>query len=67
MIKKVPIATDGSARAGKAVGLGSDLAAKHGADIVLLHELLRKELSENLRQLAGVEYDAGECGQTLLA
>lgn len=67
MITKVLIATDGSAHARKAVGFGSDLAAKYGAEVLLLHVLLRNELSESLRQLAGVEYDAGEGGQTLLA
>lgn len=65
MIQKVLIATDGSAHAEKAVRFGSDLAAKYGAEVVLVHVLLRNELSENLRHLAEVEYHAGESGEPL--
>lgn len=65
MLKKVLIATDGSAPAGKAVEFGADLAAKYGAEVVLVHVLLRNEFSENLRHLAEVEYQAAEGGKSL--
>ena len=65
MVKKVLIATDGSEPANKAVDFGSDIAAKYGAEVVLVHVLLRDELSENLRHFAEVEYHAGEGGKPL--
>lgn len=65
MVKKVLIATDGSDHARKAVEFGSDIAAKYDAEVVLVHVLLRDELSENLRHMAEVEYQAGEGGQPL--
>lgn len=65
VIQKVLIATDGSAHAAKAVEFGSDIAAKYGAEVVLVHVLLRDELSENLRHLAEVEYHAGAGGKPL--
>lgn len=65
MIKKVLIATDGSAQAKKAVAFGADVAAKYGAEVVLLHVLLRGELSENLRHMAEVEYQSAEGGKAL--
>jgi nucleotide-binding universal stress UspA family protein len=65
MISKVLIATDGSANAGKAVEIGCDLAAKYGAEVVLLHILLRGEISENLRHMAEIEFTKAEGGQAL--
>lgn len=65
VIKKVLIATDGSEHARKAVEFGSDIAAKYGAEVVLVHVLLRDELSENLRHMAEVEYHAGETSTSL--
>ena len=65
MIRKVLIATDGSAHARKAVALGSDIAAKYGAEVVLVHVLLRGEVSEDLRRMAEVEHLAGETGKPL--
>jgi nucleotide-binding universal stress UspA family protein len=58
MLKRVIIATDGSEHAKKAVALGSDLAAKYGAEVVLVHVLLRDHLSDAMRHLAEVEYHA---------
>jgi len=58
MIERVIIATDGSEHAKKAVALGSDLAAKYGAEVVLVHVLLRDHLSDAMRHLAEVEYHA---------
>jgi nucleotide-binding universal stress UspA family protein len=65
MIKKVLIATDGSENAARAVAFGADIAAKYGADLVLVHVLLRDELSENLRHAAEVEHLAAQGGQPL--
>jgi nucleotide-binding universal stress UspA family protein len=65
MIKKVLIATDGSEHARKAVAVGSDIAATYGAEVVLVHVLLRDHLSEGLRHSAEVEYEAAEGGRTI--
>jgi nucleotide-binding universal stress UspA family protein len=65
MIKKVLIATDGSGHAQKAVTFGADLASKYDAEVVLLHVLLRGELSENLRHMAEVEHLFAEGGRRL--
>lgn len=56
MIKKVLIATDGSEHAQKAVILGADIAAKYGGEVILLHVLLRNELSDDLRRMARIEH-----------
>jgi len=64
-INKVLIATDGSSHANKAVQFGSDIAAKYGAEVVLVHVLLRDHLSENLRHMAEVEYQIAEGGKPL--
>ena len=56
MIKKVLIATDGSQNADKAVAFGSDLAARYGAEVVLVHVLLRHELPDEMRRMAAVEH-----------
>jgi nucleotide-binding universal stress UspA family protein len=55
-LKKVLIATDGSEAANKAIILGSDIAARYDAEVVLVHVLLRGELSENLRHMAEIEH-----------
>lgn len=65
MVRKVLIAVDGSEHARKAVEFGADLAAKYGAEVVLVHVLLRGDLSENLRHLAEVEYHTAEAGKTI--
>jgi len=65
MIKTIVIATDGSDHAEKAVAFGADIAAKYGARVVLVHSLLRKEISENLREMARVEHLAGEEGKAI--
>jgi len=56
MVKKVLIAIDGSDHAGKAVGLGADIAAKYDAELILLHVLLRRELPRELQRLAEAEH-----------
>jgi len=65
MLDTIVIATDGSGHAAKAVGLGSDIAAKYGARCVFVHVLLRNEISENLRHMAEVEHLADQKGKAL--
>ena len=65
MIKKVLIATDGSEHAGKAVVIGADIAAKYGAEVFLVHVLLRHELSDDLKRMAEIEHLADERGEPL--
>ena len=65
MVKKILIATDGSSHANKAVQFGSDIAAKYGAEVVLLHVLLRDHLSDSLRHMAEIEYQTAEGGKPL--
>ncbi|MDG4647354.1 universal stress protein [Roseibacterium sp. SDUM158017] len=67
MVRKVLIATDGSDTAMRAVDVGADLAAKSGVPVVLVHVYLRDHLSEGLRHMAEVEYDAAEGGNRLFA
>lgn len=66
MIRNVLVAVDGSDNAMKATAFGADIAAKYDARMVLVHVLLRNELSENLRHLAEVEHLTAEGGQSLL-
>ena len=65
MLKKVLIATDGSEAADKAVRIGAQLAAMDAAEVVLVHVLLRGDLSENLRHMAEIEYEKAEGGKAL--
>ncbi len=65
MIRKVLIATDGSSHARKAVTFGSDIAAKYGAEVELVHVLLRREIPENLRHMAEIEHLAAEGGHAV--
>lgn len=52
MIKTILVATDGSDHAKRAISLASDLGAKYGARLVLVHVLLTNVRSETLRALA---------------
>lgn len=65
MFKRVLIATDGSEHAAKAVAVGSDIAAKYSAEVILVHVLLRDHLSEAMRHFAEVEYHADGGGKPL--
>ncbi|MCP4382210.1 MAG: universal stress protein [Hyphomicrobiales bacterium] len=56
MIKNVLIATDGSEHANKAVEIGSDIAAQHGAEVILVHVLLRHELPDDMVRMAAIEH-----------
>jgi nucleotide-binding universal stress UspA family protein len=62
MIKKVLIATDGSEHATKAVAFGADIAAKYGAELIILHILLRHELPRDLKRFAEVEHLSAGAG-----
>ena len=55
MLKTILVATDGSENAAKAVAIGSDLAVKHGAHLVLLHVVTGQEVSEKLMRFAAAE------------
>ena len=55
-INKVLVAIDGSNHAAKAVALAADIAAKYGAELVLLHVLLRQELPRDLQRIAEAEH-----------
>jgi nucleotide-binding universal stress UspA family protein len=52
MIRTIVAATDGSDHAGKAVAIAGELAGKCGAELVLLHGLLRDANSATLHQVA---------------
>lgn len=58
MINKVLVATDGSENAERAVIFASELAARYGASLTVLHVLLRDHLDEGLRRFAEVEHIA---------
>lgn len=59
MIKKILVPVDGSVHSIKAVELASDIAGKYGAEIVLLHVLLRGHMPEGLRKAIEVEVGTG--------
>jgi len=60
MIKKLLVPVDGSAQSVKAVELASDLAAKYGAEVILLHVLLRGHMPAGLKRAIEVEVGTGK-------
>lgn len=54
MIKSILVATDGSDHANKALDLASDIAAKYGARMILLHVLMRDASISEIRKLIDV-------------
>ena len=56
MILNVLVPTDGSDHVRKAVTLAADIAEKYGAQLIILHVLMRGEQSETLRKLAASEF-----------
>jgi nucleotide-binding universal stress UspA family protein len=63
MLKTILCATDGSDHADKAVDWASDLAAKYGAQLVLLYVLSHREASPELRRMAEVEHMVDEAAR----
>ncbi len=55
MFKTILVPTDGSKHAARAVAIASDLAAKHGARMVLLHVVSDDQLPEELARFADNE------------
>ena len=55
-MKKIVCATDGSTHAERAVDLASDVAAKFGAELILVHVIPDKPLSSEERHLAEIEF-----------
>lgn len=52
MLKKIIVPTDGSEHANKAIDLAADLAQKYGAEIIVLHIMLRNQSVFDLHALA---------------
>jgi len=55
-MKRILVALDGSEHGDKALDLAADLAAKYEAELVLLHVLPDRPLSDAERHMAEVEY-----------
>lgn len=55
-MKRILVAVDGSEHSEKALDLASDLASRYQAELVLLHVLSDRPLSDAERHLAEVEY-----------
>jgi nucleotide-binding universal stress UspA family protein len=55
-MERILVALDGSEHSEKALDLASDIAGKHGSELVLLHVVSDKPLSDAERQMAEVEY-----------
>jgi nucleotide-binding universal stress UspA family protein len=58
MIKRVLVALDGSEHAAKALDLGCEMANRFGAELIALHVVPDKPLSEAERQMAEIEFHA---------
>jgi nucleotide-binding universal stress UspA family protein len=55
-MQRILVALDGSEHAEKALGLASDLASKYGAELLLVHVLSDKSLTEAEEHMAEVEF-----------
>jgi len=55
MINKILIPVDGSPQSVRAVELASDLAEKYGAEVILLHVLLRGHMPSGLKRALEIE------------
>lgn len=62
MIRKVLAAIDGSEKAWKALDLACDVAAKYGAELVIVHVVVDPTLPPELHRYAEAEHVAGERG-----
>lgn len=56
MIERVLVATDGSEPASKAVAFAADLAGSYGAELLVLHVLLREQVPEDMLRWAKAEH-----------
>jgi nucleotide-binding universal stress UspA family protein len=55
-MKRILVALDGSEHSEKALDLASDIAGKYGAELVLLHVMSDRPLTDAERHMAEVEY-----------
>jgi nucleotide-binding universal stress UspA family protein len=55
-MERILVALDGSEHSDKALDLASDIAGKYAAELVLLHVMSDKPLTDAERQMAEVEY-----------
>ena len=55
-MKRILVALDGSEHGNKALDLASDIAGKYGAELVLLHVMSDKPLTDGERYVAETEY-----------
>ena len=62
MIKRVLVAVDGSEHTNKATDLACEMASRFGADLIAVHVVPDKPLSEAERKMAQVEFQ-GEVGR----
>jgi nucleotide-binding universal stress UspA family protein len=58
MIKRIVVAVDGSEHANRAVDLACELASRFSAELIALHVIADKPLSDAERQMAEVEFHA---------
>ena len=58
MIKRVLVALDGSEHANKAIDLACEMASRFGAELIALHVIPDKPLSEAERRMVEVEFQA---------
>ena len=58
MIKRVLVAVDGSEHAARALELACEVASRFGGELIALHVVPDKPLSEAERQMAEVEFSA---------
>jgi nucleotide-binding universal stress UspA family protein len=63
-MERIMVALDGSDHSDKALDLASDIAAKSGAELVLLHVISDKPLTDAERHMAEVEYPGRDHGQS---
>ena len=55
-MKRILVAVDGSDHARRAIGLASDIAQKYDGELILVHVIDDKPLSDSARHLADVEF-----------
>ena len=55
-MERILVALDGSEHSEKALDLASDIAGKYGAELILLHVMSDRPLTDAEREMAEVEY-----------